>query len=96
MDINLIEIWGHMGLPVRAVVVVLTLQAIATLSGIATSVREAALARGVERSVVAFTVPCRVRTLRHADELGEALAARGMGDGADDGTDDGMDDGEAT
>jgi biotin transport system permease protein len=66
---------GRIGL-----VVGLTLQAIATLSGIATSVREAARARGVERSAVAFAVPFLVRTLRHADELGEALAARGMGD----------------
>lgn len=28
MDINLVEIWAHMGLPVRAVVVVLTLQVV--------------------------------------------------------------------
>jgi biopolymer transport protein ExbB/biopolymer transport protein TolQ len=32
VDINLIEIWGHMGLPVRAVVIVLTVQAIACIS----------------------------------------------------------------
>ncbi|OXM67466.1 MULTISPECIES: energy-coupling factor transporter transmembrane component T family protein [Amycolatopsis] len=58
----------------------LTLQAVATLTGIAGEVREAAKARGADRSVVAFTVPFLVRTLRHADELGEALAARGEGD----------------
>jgi biotin transport system permease protein len=58
----------------------LTLQAVATLSEIAASVREAARARGVERSVVAFAVPFLVRTLKHADELGEALAARGVAD----------------
>lgn len=58
----------------------LTLQAVATLTGIAAEVREAARARGADRSVVAFTVPFLVRTLRHADELGEALAARGEGD----------------
>jgi biotin transport system permease protein len=34
----------------------------------------------VERSVVAFAVPFLVRTLKHADELGEALAARGVAD----------------
>ncbi|WP_219413461.1 energy-coupling factor transporter transmembrane component T family protein [Pseudonocardia nigra] len=60
----------------------LTLQAVSTLSEIARSVREAARARGVDRSVVAFAVPFLVRTLRHADELGEALAARGAGDDA--------------
>lgn len=58
----------------------LTLQAVATLSGIAGEVREAAKARGADRSVTAFAVPFLVRTLRHADELGEALAARGAGD----------------
>ncbi|MGI6872317.1 energy-coupling factor transporter transmembrane component T family protein [Amycolatopsis sp. 3B14] len=58
----------------------LTLQAVATLTGIAGEVREAAKARGADRSVVAITVPFLVRTLRHADELGEALAARGEGD----------------
>ncbi|GGO70165.1 energy-coupling factor transporter transmembrane component T family protein [Nonomuraea cavernae] len=59
----------------------LTLQSVAALSTIAAEVREAAKARGAERSVIAFTVPFLVRTLRHADELGEALAARGEGDG---------------
>ena len=58
----------------------LTVQAVGTLSGVATSVREAARARGAQRSPVAFAVPFLVRTLRYADELGEALAARGWGD----------------
>lgn len=61
----------------------LTVQAVTTLSGIAGSVREAARARGAERSPTAFAVPFVVRTLRHADELGEALAARGIGDEED-------------
>ncbi|OLT38747.1 cobalt transporter [Saccharomonospora sp. CUA-673] len=58
----------------------LTVQAIATLSGIAGDVRAAAKARGADRSPTAFVVPFLVRTLRHADQLGEALAARGTGD----------------
>lgn len=58
----------------------LTLQAVAALSGIAGDVREAQRARGAERSFPAFAVPFLVRTLRHADDLGEALAARGVGD----------------
>ncbi len=58
----------------------LTLQAIAALSTIAADVREAQRARGAERSLPAFAVPFLVRTLRHADELGEALAARGIED----------------
>lgn len=58
----------------------LTLQAVAALSAIATEVREAALARDAQRSPTALVVPFLIRTLRHADELGEALAARGEGD----------------
>ncbi|TDC89981.1 energy-coupling factor transporter transmembrane protein EcfT [Saccharopolyspora aridisoli] len=57
----------------------LTVQAIAALSTIATQVREAQRARGADRSLPAFAIPFLVRTLRHADDLGEALAARGLG-----------------
>lgn len=66
------------------IVVGLVVQAVGTLAGIAGAVREAARARGAERSVTAFAVPFVVRTLRYADELGEALAARGWGDRTDD------------
>ncbi|MEJ8278728.1 energy-coupling factor transporter transmembrane component T family protein [Pseudonocardia spirodelae] len=62
----------------------LTMQSIGTLSGIAGQVRAAAKARGADRSPTAFAVPFLVRTLRHADALGEALAARGWGDEDDD------------
>ncbi|GAA4537446.1 energy-coupling factor transporter transmembrane protein EcfT [Pseudonocardia xishanensis] len=62
----------------------LTVQAVATLAALAGSVREAAVARGAGRSPTAFAVPFVVRTLRYADELGEALAARGVGDEPDD------------
>jgi len=58
----------------------LSLQAIAALSTIAADTREAQKARSAERSLSAFALPFLVRTLRHADELGEALAARGVGD----------------
>ncbi len=58
----------------------LTLQAVAALSSIAADTREAQRARNAERSITAFAVPFLVRTLRHSDELGEALAARGVGD----------------
>nr|WP_228047237.1 energy-coupling factor transporter transmembrane protein EcfT [Saccharopolyspora sp. HNM0983] len=58
----------------------LTLQAVAALSSIADDTRQAQRARGAGASVTAFAVPFLVRTLRHADQLGEALAARGVGD----------------
>lgn len=61
----------------------LTVQAVTTLAEIAGSVREAARARGAERSPTAFAVPFVIRTLRHADELGEALTARGIADDPD-------------
>ncbi|MEU6696471.1 energy-coupling factor transporter transmembrane component T [Pseudonocardia sp. NPDC046786] len=79
----------------------LTIQSVGTLSGIAGQVRAAAKARGAGGSVTAFAVPFMVRTLRHADALGEALAARGWGDSGDsredgqdgqDGTNDGRGD----
>ncbi len=48
--------------------------------GLAEEVREAQRARGLGASPRAFAVPLVVRTLRHADALGEALAARGVDD----------------
>ena len=67
--------------PERAGIAVgLTVAAIGVLSGIADEVRQATLARGAGRSVTAFATPFVIRTLQHADELGEALAARGMGE----------------
>lgn len=58
----------------------LTLQAVAVLSKIAAEVRHAAVARNAGFSPRAFVVPFLVRTLRHSDDLGRALAARGEGD----------------
>lgn len=34
MEINLVEIWGHMGLPVKLVVLVLTIQAVACITAV--------------------------------------------------------------
>ncbi len=58
----------------------LTLQAVAAVSSIARETREAQRARGMQGSIPAFAIPLMVRTVRHSDELGEALAARGIGD----------------
>jgi biotin transport system permease protein len=58
----------------------LTIRSIPVIAGLATQVREAQRARGVERSVRAFAVPLVVGALRHADALGEALSARGLDD----------------
>lgn len=48
--------------------------------GLAQEVREAQQARGLTASPRAFAVPLVVRSLRHADALGEALVARGVED----------------
>nr|WP_201469976.1 CbiQ family ECF transporter T component [Microbacterium hydrocarbonoxydans] len=55
----------------------LTLTMIPVVAGFARGVREAQRARGI-RLGVRGAVPLVVRTLRHADEVGDALAARGL------------------
>ncbi|WP_233153429.1 energy-coupling factor transporter transmembrane component T [Kineosporia sp. R_H_3] len=67
--------------PERAgLVLALTIRAIPVVSGLAQDVVDARRARGVERSARAFAVPLVIRSVRYADRLGEALAARGVGD----------------
>jgi biopolymer transport protein ExbB/TolQ len=52
MDINLVEIWSHMGLPVRGVVVFLTLQAIACVAVIIDRLLMLAISRARTRRFV--------------------------------------------
>lgn len=61
----------------------LGIRSVPVVVGLAAEVREAQLARGLGASPRAFAVPLVVRSLRHADALGEALAARGLDDTAD-------------
>lgn len=63
-----------------ALVLALAVRTVPVLAGVAAEVREARAARGAARSVRAFAVPLTIRALRHADRLGEALAARGVDD----------------
>ena len=58
----------------------LGIRSVPVVVGLAQEVREAQLARGLGASPRAFAVPLVVRSLRHADALGEALAARGVDD----------------
>lgn len=58
----------------------LGIRSVPVVVGLARQVREAQLARGLGTSPTAFAVPLVVRSLRHADALGEALAARGIDD----------------
>ena len=61
-----------------ALTVSLTITMIPVVAGFAAQLREAQRARGVHLGVRGV-VPLLVRTLRHADQVGEALAARGLG-----------------
>ena len=61
-------------------VLTLGIRCVPVVVGLAEEVREAQLARGLGSSPRAFAVPLIVRSLRHADALGEALVARGVED----------------
>lgn len=58
----------------------LTIRAVPLVADLANKVREAQLARGQTLSARAFAVPLVVGALRRADQIGEALAARGLDD----------------
>ena len=63
-----------------ALVLAIAIRAVPIVAGFAAEVRDAQRARGLHGSVRAYAVPLLVRTLRHADALGEALIARGLDD----------------
>jgi biotin transport system permease protein len=58
----------------------LTIRTVPVIAALHDEVDEARRARGLERSPRALLVPLVVRTVRHADRLGEALVARGLDD----------------
>ena len=63
-----------------ALMLALAIRAVPVVAGLAGEVRDAQQARGIAASPRTFAVPFVVRSLRHADALGEALAARGLDD----------------
>jgi biotin transport system permease protein len=58
----------------------LAVRSVPVIGAAAREVGEARRARGLERSVRALAVPLVVRTVRHAERTGDALAARGVDD----------------
>ena len=58
----------------------LSIRSVPVVVGLAEEVRDAQRARGLTASPRAFAVPLIVRSLRHADALGDALVARGVDD----------------
>lgn len=63
-----------------ALAVGLMLRSVPALAQVATRTRDAARARGLERSPRAVLVPAAVRAVGRARATGQALAARGLGD----------------
>jgi biotin transport system permease protein len=72
----------HVGLDPEsfALAVALMLRTIPALGTLSDEVRDAARARGLERSPRALLVPFVVRAVARAEATGDALAARGIGD----------------
>ncbi|HET7357497.1 MAG TPA: energy-coupling factor transporter transmembrane protein EcfT [Nocardioidaceae bacterium] len=72
----------HVGVDSERIGLVLALgiRCVPVVVGLAEEVRDAQRARGLTASPRAFAVPLVVRSLRHADALGEALLARGVED----------------
>lgn len=70
---------GRFGLPPEriALLLALTISSVPVIAGLFAQVREAQRARGV-RSAWRPVLPLLVLALRHADELGDALRARGL------------------
>jgi biotin transport system permease protein len=60
--------------------IALGVRCVPVVVALAEDVRDAQRARGLTASPRAFAVPLIVRSLRHADALGEALSARGLDD----------------
>lgn len=61
-----------------ALMLAVAINTVPVLARLAGTVREAQRARGVRSNPVRFVVPFLVVSLKHADELGEALTARGV------------------
>jgi biotin transport system permease protein len=65
--------------PARAALLLtVTLSTVPVLAGLARDVRDAQRARGARAGIRAFAVPFLVVAFKHADELGDALTARGV------------------
>lgn len=65
--------------PARAALLLtVTLSTVPVLAGLARDVRDAQRARGSGAGLRAFAVPFLVLAFKHADELGDALTARGV------------------
>lgn len=86
---DLIDVVVTLCRPLRAVgvdplrvglVLNLAIRCVPLMADLAAEVRDAQQVRGLELSARAFVVPLLVRALHRADDMGDALAARGLDD----------------
>jgi biotin transport system permease protein len=72
----------RLGVPTErlALLISLSVRSVSVIAALAAEVRDAQRARGLQASPRAFAVPLLVRSLRHAQALGDALLARGLDD----------------
>jgi biotin transport system permease protein len=63
-----------------ALLLALTIRAVPVIAATLHEARDARRARGLDHSTRALVTPVVVRTIRHADRVGDALAARGFDD----------------
>lgn len=66
-----------------ALTVALMLRSIPFVLGAFSDVRDSARARGLERNILARSLPVVIASVAYAKSTGEALAARGLGDAED-------------
>ena len=80
--VGLLRPFGRLGVDAERIglLIALGIRCVPVVVGLAEEVRDAQRARGLTASPRAFAVPLVVRSLRHADALGEALQARGVED----------------
>lgn len=73
---------SRIGLPVNTIVLAMTLtiRLLPLMMSTVQEVLEARKARGASFSLTAFGTPVVIRSIRRAQAIGEALAARGVGD----------------
>ncbi len=60
-----------------ALLLALTITTVPVIARLAAGIREARTARGAGTSVIGYGVPLLILSLQHADELGDAIDARG-------------------
>lgn len=86
---DMLRTFERMSLPLKvfgvdpervALTLSLAIRAIPVVLALSQETSQARKARGLDRSLQALVTPTVVRTVRHADRVGEALAARGFDD----------------